>query len=67
MSGSSRSGLWGLLCQKSCPLIAGVSLREQAAGKDGLGHWQAVSKLLGSGTPSSVPVVVGQLFPSDAS
>ena len=25
-------------CQKSCPLIAGVSLHEQAAGKDGLGH-----------------------------
>lgn len=42
-SGRSYSGLWGLLCQKSCPLIAEVSLREQAAGKVGLGHWQVVS------------------------
>lgn len=42
-SGSSCSGLWGLLCQKSCPLTAAVSLHEQTAHKDGLGHWQAVS------------------------
>lgn len=35
-SGSSHSGLTGLLCQKSCPLTAGMSLHEQIAGKDGI-------------------------------
>lgn len=40
---SSCSGLSGLLCQKSCPFIAEVSVHKQAAGKVGLGHWQLVS------------------------
>lgn len=42
-SESCCSGLWHLLCQKSCPLIADVSLHGKDQANDRLGHWQVNS------------------------